>query len=224
MNERVIIEVQHVFEAISRAGLGETTTVVVIGSAARGAMNGRSDIDVLVLRDDDHRILLERPGNVHLQQESRSQFLDRLECGDDYPGWALRFGVPVRDPDGWWAKNVADELNAPHWPDWNPKVDHARKRMNMALTLLEIGDVEASSEELMFAVSHVARAILLKKGLFPLSRPELPAQLRDSEPDIARLLEYLISGDSTVASLVSGQELLERRIEQMAPTPALARS
>lgn len=92
----------------------------------------------------------------------------------------------------------------------------------MALELLEVGDVEASSEELMFAASHVARAILLKQGVFPLSRLELPAQLRDGEPDIARLLEDLISGDSTVVSLVSGQKLLERRVEQLAPIPALA--
>ena len=36
MNERVAIEAQPVFDAISRAGLSETTTVVIIGSAARG--------------------------------------------------------------------------------------------------------------------------------------------------------------------------------------------
>ena len=101
-------------------------------------------------------------------------------------------------------------------------MDHARKRMNVALELLEMGDVEAASEELMFAASHVARAILLERGVFPLSRPELPAQLRDREPDIARLLEDLISGDSTVASLEFGQKLLEHRIEQISPSPALA--
>ena len=92
----------------------------------------------------------------------------------------------------------------------------------MALDLLAVGDVEAASEELMFAVTHVARAILLKEGVFPLSRPELPAQLRDSEPDIARLLEDLISGDPTVSSLMSGQKLLEYYIERIAPSPTLA--
>ena len=222
MNKSVTIDAQPVLDAISREGMDDTTTVVIIGSAARGSMNGRSDIDVLVLRDDDRRILLKRPGNIHLQQESRSRFLRRLEAGDDYPGWALRFGVPVQDPDGWWAERVADELNVPHWPDWNTKVDHATKRMKMALELLEVGDAEASSEELMFAVSHVARAILLKQSVFPLSRPELPDQLRDSEPDIAQLLEDLISGDTTVASLEYGQKLLERHIEHMASSPAPA--
>ena len=224
MNEVLVTSVQPVLDAISRAGLSETATVVVIGSAARDAMNGRSDIDILVLNDDkDCRIQLERPGQIHLQQESRSRFLKRLEAGDDYPGWTLRFGIPIRDPDGWWAERVADELEAPHWPDWRPKVDHAKKRMNMALELLEIGDVEASSEELMFAASHFARAILLKQGVFPLSRPELPAQLRNIEPDIGRLLERLIAGDSTVAFLEFGQNLLERHIELMSPTPAIAR-
>ena len=224
MNERVTIDAQPVLDAISHTGLGETTTVVVIGSAARGAMSGRSDIDVLVLRDDHHRILIERPGNIHLQQESRLRFLDRLKDGDDYPGWALRFGVPIRDPDGWWAERVADELSAPHWPDWRPKVNHARKRLSIALELLGVGDVEAASEELMFAVSHIARAILLKQGVFPLSRPELPEQLMDIAPDLGRLLERLIASDSTVAFLEFGQKLLECHIEQMSPMPVLTRS
>lgn len=223
MNEVLVTNVQPVLDAISRAGLSETTTVVVIGSAARDAMNGRSDIDILVLNDDkDCRIRLERPGQIHLQQESRSRFLKRLEAGDDYPGWALRFGIPIRDPDGWWAEHVTDELDAPHWPDWRPKVDHARKRLNIALELLVVGDDEAASEELMFAASHVARAILLREGVFPLSRPELPAQLRNRDPDIARLLEDLIGGDSTITSLESGQKLLERHIERMTPLPTPA--
>ena len=222
MNETAAIQVLPVFDAISRKGMDDTTTVVLVGSAIRGAMNARSDIDVLVISDNDRRILLNRPGNIHLQQESRARFLKRLEEGDDYPGWALRFGVPVRDPDGWWAERAAAELNAPHWPDWRSKVIHATKRMSMAVELLEMGDVEAASEELMYAASHIARAILLKRGVFPLSRPELPAQLRDVEPDLARLLENLIAGDESVALLEFGQTLLERYIEQMSPIHALA--
>ena len=83
-------EVKPVLDALKRAGLANTATVVLVGSGARGVRNPRSDIDILVLHDDGHRIRLKRPGDIHLQQVSRSKFLRRLEKGDDYPCWALR--------------------------------------------------------------------------------------------------------------------------------------
>ena len=204
-----------VLDALSRAGLADAATVVLVGSGARGAMSSRSDVDVLVLHDDGRRIRLECPGDVHLQQDSRSRFLRRLKDGDDYPGWALRFGVPMRDPDGWWAEHAAAEAANPHWPDWQAKVKHARKRMRMASELLDVEDVDAASEELLLAASHVARAALLTRGVFPLSRPELPSQLESADPRLARLIERLIDGDMDATDVVSGGALLERRLDQL---------
>ena len=202
-------------DALSRVGISDLATVVLVGSGARDTMNGRSDIDILVLHDDHPQIRLDSPGDVHVQQDSRSRFLRRLEDGDDYPGWALRFGVLIHDPGGWWAEHVAAELNAPHWPDWRAKVGYAKKRMRMASEMLHVGDVDAACEEFMFAASHVARATLLKNGLFPLSRPELPTQLETIEPSLAKLLDRLISGDVDATSLCSGESLLNRQIKQL---------
>ena len=120
--------VKPVLDALAESGLADTATVVLVGSAARGAMNARSDIDVLVLHCDGRRIRLRRSGDIHLQQDSRPRFLQRLEDGDDYPGWALRLGIPVRDPDKWWATHAAAESVNPHWPKWHAKVSHAGKR------------------------------------------------------------------------------------------------
>ena len=152
---------------------------------------------------------------MHLQQDSRSRFLKRLEDGDDYPGWALRFGTPLRDPGGWWAERAAAETADPHWPDWRPKVEYANKRIRMASELLEVGDVDAATEELLFAASHVARAVLLKQGVFPLSRPELPSQLEEVDSELADLLSRLIDGEIDPAGLRSGDALLRRRIEAL---------
>ena len=204
-----------VLDTLTRVGLTDTATVVLVGSGARGTMNGRSDVDILVLHDDGRRIRLERPGDVHVQQDSRWRFLRRLEDGDDYPGWALRFGILIHDSDGWWAKHVAAEVDNPHWPDWRAKMGHAKKRMCLASQMLDVGDIDAASEELMFAASHVARAALLKHGVFPLSRPELPSQLEAIEPGLALLLDRLIGDDVDVACLRSGESLLERQIDQL---------
>jgi hypothetical protein len=97
-------------------------------------------------------------------------------------------------------------------------VCHARKRISVALELLEVGDVDAASEELMFAASHVARATLLQHGVFPLSRPELPSQLQTIDPGLARLLELLIDVEVDAACLQSGGSLLERKIESWEPS------
>ena len=215
MNLMVEAKTMPVLDALSRAGLPEGATVVLVGSCARGVTHRSSDVDVLVLHDDGHRIRMKRPGDIHLQQDSRSRFLRRLEDGDDYPGWALRFGTPLRDPDGWWAKHAAAEIASPHWPDWCPKVEQARKRMKMASELLDVGDLDAASEELLFAASHVARATLLRDGVFPLSRPELPSQLDTVDSSLGRLLEALMDDDTDTASLRAGESLLIRRIGQL---------
>ena len=215
MNEVAENKAAPVLDALAMSGLSDSATVVLVGSSARRTTHWRSDIDILVIHDGNCRIRLIRPGDIHLQQDSRSRFLTRLEEGDDYPGWALRFGIVLRDPDGWWAKQVAAELDNPHWPDWRPKADHARKRIAMSMDLLDIGDVEAASEEMMFAASHVARAVLLNHGRFPLSRKELPSQLEGISPDLAGILHRLIGGELDSGMLRSGEALLDRQINEL---------
>ena len=215
MNQAAERKAAPVLNVLAQEGMSDSATVVLIGSSARGTTHVGSDIDILVIHEDDRRIRLDRPGDIHLQQESRSRFLQRLENGDDYPGWALRFGIPVRAPDGWWAKQVAAEYENPHWPDWRPKADHARKRISMSGQLLDVGDVDAASEELMFAASHVARAVLLKHGRFPLSRMELTSQLEEIAPHLALLLGRLIEGDLDSDGLRSGAMFLECHITKL---------
>lgn len=215
MIETVKTGLDSVMDALLQAGLTDAATVILVGSGARGARNWRSDIDVLVLHEDGHRIRLKRPGDIHLQQVSHTRFLERLEEGDDYPSWALRFGRPIRDPDGWWAKQAAAELENPHWPDWRPKVGQARKRIKIASELLEAGDTDAASEELLFAASHVARAVLLKRGVFPLSRPEMPSQLEPVDLNLSRLLRELINDDVDAAGLREGESLVNQRVERL---------
>lgn len=215
MIETVEIRTKPVLDTLMREGLTDTATVVLVGSVARGAMNTRSDIDVLVLHADSRRLRLKRPGDIHLQQDSRSRFLRRLQNGDDYPAWALRFGTPMHDPDGWWAEQATAEMRDPHWPDWRAKTQHASKRMKIASEMLDMGDIDAASEELLFAASHVARATLLRCGVFPLSRPEMPSQLAATHPGLARLLERLIGEDVDADGLRSALALLEGRLGRL---------
>lgn len=214
-NATVKEQTTSVLNTLKRKGLSDQTTVVLIGSCARGVANNRSDIDLLIVHKDEQEIRAEQLGDIHLQQYNRIKFLSRLSKGDDYPSWALRFGRPLLDPDGWWAKQVAMESKSPHWPDWRPKIAHAKKRLNMATELIEVGDMEAASEELMFAASHVARATLIKYGVFPLSRPELPSQLEDVEPELAQVLSKLIWENMDAAHMMRIRSFLKRQVESL---------
>ena len=215
-------EAMRALDKLAALESSETSTVILMGSCARDVTHNRSDVDILVIRLDAHgddcRIRLDRPGNIDLQQDTRARFLRRLEEGDDYPAWALRFGVPIRDPEGWWDEQVRAERNNPHWPDWRPKIKLANRRLAVSYDLLGDGDTSAASEELMFAASQVARAILLKQGEFPLSRMELPLQLQSRSPDLAEFLSKLISGGGCgldSVALLHGGALLGEEIDQL---------
>ena len=85
--------------------------------------------------------------------------------------------------------------------------------------MLEVEDSDAASEEFLFAASHIARATLLRAGVFPLSRPELPSQLKAVDPNLARLLELLMTGDTDAVNLREGESLVMHRIKELSGEP-----
>ena len=127
VSRKVAKGVARVLDVLETLGKANTSTLILMGSCAREITHDRSDIDILVIRPDEQddacRIVLDRPGHIDLQQDTRTRFLRRLEEGDDYPAWALRFGVPIRDPGYWWDDQVRAEKNNPHWPDWRLKIN-----------------------------------------------------------------------------------------------------
>lgn len=209
-----------VMDALKSSGLLNHATVVLIGSAARGTQTWRSDVDLLVIFDGEARLRLRPPSQLHLHQESRSRFLERLRSGDDYPVWALRFGVCLHDPSGWWATLAAEEERHPHWPNWRHKIGLASKRLAMATSLLDMGDVDAAAEELLYAASQIARALLLRRGTFPLSRPELPAQVEPCDPEFASVLKRLLVAEPQPDQLHVTAAVVADRLTTMAAASA----
>ncbi len=196
-------------DELQNAGTTERAAIVLIGSAARGRETWRSDVDLLVVFAGDERLALRPPADLHLQQESRAHLMDRLRTGDDYPVWALLYGKALHDPDGWWARAAEEEQTNPHTPDWTPKAARVEKSLKWAAELLDAGDVDAFEEQCLYAASHLARAVLLKRGVMPLSRPEMADQVRESEPELARAMEDLAQGDLSHERIVAVQQVIE---------------
>lgn len=159
-----------------RTRYGDNIAVVLNGSFARSQATEESDIDLLVVAGQRLATTRHLP-RYHIQVSSEAEFLRNLAVGEDFEAWCVRFGVPLYDAGPW--KRILGSTEASSWPKWESKIPHAARRLFMASTLLKMGDAEAASEETLFALCHVARALLLRAGVFPLSRPELEEQLQD---------------------------------------------
>jgi predicted nucleotidyltransferase/uncharacterized protein (UPF0332 family) len=149
--------------------------VILIGSVARNVATSKSDLDLLVIGETE--AVIARNDRLHVQFLRMSEFLERLRGGDDFAAWCVRYGIPIVRTDVW--DRITQSEEAKTWPNWRKKIEHATRRLLLANDLLAVRDEEAAAEELTYAVSHVGRAILLSKGLFPLSRPEMITQLAD---------------------------------------------
>ncbi len=200
-------------------------TVILVGSAAREKQTWRSDTDFLVITP----MGLPRwrvPVDLHIHFETRETFLKKLNRGNDFEAWAVRFGKVCTDASGWWPQALADK-ESQVWPDWQLKVHHARKRQSIASRMLEDGDWDAAEEEYLMFATHIARAFLLRAHVFPLSRPEMPAQLVEiGLPSDAHLLDQLISGTKDVEELQQIATFFEQRLdelEQLTKTPGAQR-
>lgn len=208
------LERKNIRIAMSQTG---SDCVVLVGSVARGTRNSPAgDLDVLILDGTHSKVLM--PG-LQVTVLSSSALADRVISGDDFAQWALRFGVPIRGRSKWTELKTQLLERAP-WPEPQRKQEQASKRIERARDLLEMGDEHAAQEELMYAASHLARATLLEKRVFPLSRPELAAQLKRVEhPELAELLESLsVSHESDYDSLRITLGRLESRLQKASTT------
>lgn len=181
---------------------GVETAVVLIGSVARNAETDQSDLDLLVLADRplETRRTADR---LHVQAMEESAFAARLISGDDFAAWCVRFGIPLVRTSTWDGLVTSD--GARTWPDWRQKIDHAARRLFLADELSRMGDGVAAQEELLYSISHIARAVLFKAGVFPLSRPEMIPQLGPAGyPKLGSLLDAFVRGNVHASTLRRG--------------------
>ena len=102
----------------------------------------------------------------------------QILAGDDFVQWSLRFGLIVFD-DGRLRRAAALIATSKPWPDANRKRQHAAKSVDLARRMVASGDPDAAVEQVRTALSLAARARLLRAGVFPGARDELPQQLAE---------------------------------------------
>lgn len=160
--------------------------VVVTGSAVRPVAKSQ-DLDLLVVHSGARPVLRPPPPiDVDVRFQARDELEDAVAGGNEHLLWAITHGVPLFDRDGVWAEVVETWGRAIPLPPAERSLFRARRASRYAAEMREMGDDEAAAEQSLSALTHLAWARLLAQGVLPLSRPEIPEQLRrHGETDLA---------------------------------------
>ena len=200
--------VEQVVAELRRAN-NDDLAIILVGSAARNVRTEDSDIDLLLVGLKRPCVPRSFPG-FHIQASSTHEFLRNLQNGEDFESWCVRLGVPLFDV-GRWAEILGSE-EAKKWPRWELKVAHGARRLFFAHEFIEMGDNLAASEELVYTLGHIARGLLLKAGIFPLSRPELAGQIRTLGYSHLATLHERLRGDGVDRRLLGQARTYSKRL------------
>jgi len=180
--------------------------VIAVGSAVRPRVPS-SDLDVLVICADPSKVTAPRPLEVDLRVYSAADIESKLAAGHDMLGWAVMFGRVLFQRSSFWDGIVKS------WRHWLPLPSSTQARTRAAAayrrmtSLLRLGDADAVREQAVSHLTHLARAELLERGIYPESRPELPEQLRKiGDYHLAGRLDRILQEDE--ADLSETSELL----------------
>jgi hypothetical protein len=185
--------------------------VIAIGSAVRPRVPS-SDLDVLAICADPSKVSAARPLEVDLRVYSAADIESKLATGHDMLGWAVMFGRMLFQRHSFWdriVKSWRQRLPLPSSALARSRAAAAYRRMS---NLLRLGDADAVREQAISYLTHLARAELLERGVYPESRPELPEQLRKiGDYHLAGRLDRILQEDS--ADLSQTSELVRATVK-----------
>lgn len=210
---QILKERKNLRAVVEQAFANNMDAVVLVGSYARKASIGpTSDIDVLVVGGHPAKT---RPEGLHVIGLSAADLTKRVLAGDDFAQWALRFGLALAGRRRW-SEFARDLLPKAPWPAYEQNVDRAVQDVARLIEFLEMGDLEAATEFARLGLSQIARAILLSRKVFPLSRQELTTQVdKIGEQKLSRLLEETIgTAELSRDRLLSICSFLQEEIRQ----------
>lgn len=170
--------------------------IVAIGSAVRPNVSS-TDLDLLTLYTGLKSLKVTPPIEVDLRTYSLAGIEDKLRGGHDLLTWSVKFGRVLYQRGDFWDTLV---------DSWRfrlplPSANRARERAVVVYRhlreMLDVGDAQAAREQAISYLTHLVRADLLDRGIYPASRPELTQQMREAGgSDIAQSLEQLLMNES----------------------------
>ncbi len=188
-------------------------SVIAMGSAVRERGHRRSDFDLLLIYRG-MRPVIKAPLEVDIRFSAIERIDDQIANGHEIVGWALKFGTAIYDPRGDWDRLQQSWRHRIPLPSAMEARNRGQDALARATEMLEIGDESAADDLVLAALTQFARERLIKSGVFPASRPELPDQLRkiDEHDPLARVLEDAMYGEPAPNALISELEELQLQL------------
>jgi hypothetical protein len=150
------------------------------GSTARSRRTAISDLDYHVIGERPD--VSDLPADVDIYASSAERLWSKLRAGDDFIQWTLRCGCILFDT-GIMRDALRCVATEGLWPDAEAKLARLPELLRLADRLIRIGDRDAAQDQVRATLTAAARGLLLRQQVFPLSRSELPEQLRSVEMD-----------------------------------------
>jgi hypothetical protein len=183
--------------------------VVAIGSAVRIAVPS-VDLDIIVICKAPPKLKAKPPLEIDLRFYLESDVDHEIMQGNDLLGWAVKFGRVIYQREGYWDVIVESYRNRLPLPSADIFAKRAKESFIRLVKVFEIGDMDAAYEQALSYITHLGRTELLRRKVYPASRPELPAQLRSIGcVQLADWLENLIDSAAEHAKLI--KEIVEGR-------------
>ncbi len=152
--------------------------IIIFGSVIRRNVKYSLDVDLLIIYENDRPSFANPPLDVDIRSYCREDIESLIAEGHEILGWTIRFGKVLYEKDTYWT------ILCDKWKDHLPlpSARIADKRAERAKQLFEdikvIGDEDAAQEQFIAMLTQMARACLIRSGIYPASRPELPEQLK----------------------------------------------
>lgn len=173
-------------------------SVVLVGSAASGNHNEKSDIDFLVICEKKDAPYFE---NYNLVSLTEDEFKDKYIKGDDFAVSSLLSGRVLLDnnffmnflesPLPFFSKDAIQE-----------KIKFCEALEERIYALLRIND-KKSEEELLYLALQSARIILLKNKIVPGAKNEIAGQVRKFNRELSEAIQKLQKGGITKKDALS---------------------
>lgn len=177
-----------------------TLAVVFFGSSVR-PVSSVGDLDLLIVFDGREPEFTDVPIDVDVRCYAASMVPELIRKGHDLLGWAIRYGVVAYERNSYWSDLRRDWIPNLPFPSSAIAEERAERAEGLLRKLQAIGDDDASAEQYLSVLTHRARSFLLRRGVFPISRPELAGQLRlAGQSELAMQLELALSRRSRAAT------------------------
>lgn len=185
--------------------------VIAVGSAVRPSVQS-FDLDLVVICRESTRIKDKPPVEIDMRAYLANQIDELIQGGNDLLGWTVKFGRVLFQRERFWDTVIETWLNRLPLPSADIACQRADESYRRLSNVFELGDTDAAYEQALSYVTHIARAKLLKRRVYPASRPEIPRQLRAVGcVRIAQWLESLIDRTTVdsehIAKLLKSRDL-----------------